>query len=194
MLDKVWQRLWARLSRDLPSLETPGTPASFQRRASDSNLSGYSTYPPTPEPRVYTPVPDDPWELLELNRKRFHMDEESYQFERVFLEEQLIDSARGKHEDEEGNRKAREEWEAIRILKGRDIDKYASEKAKYELWMRDNDLQSKGWTREEIEAADRADTAVQEWGEKNREPRGSGFLGQAITQEERDVYDIWLQN
>ena len=95
---------------------------------------------------------------------------------RVFLKEQLIDSARGKHEDEEGNRKAREEWEAIRIPKWRDIDKYASEKAKYELRMRDNDLQSKGWTREQIEAADRADTAVQEWGEKNREPRGSGFL------------------
>ena len=192
-LDKGWQRLWARLSKDLPSVETPGTPASFQLNDSDSNVSGYSTYPPTPEPRVLTPVPDDPWKLLELNRRRFHWDEERYQFKKVFLKEVLIDVARNEREDEEGDRRAREEWEAIIDLKWKDIDKYSVEKAKYERRMRDLDLRGKGWTQEQIEAADRADAAVREWRQKNPEPRGSGLLGQAITQEERDVYDAWLQ-
>ena len=193
VLDKGWQRLWARLSKDLPSVETPGTPASFQLNDSDSNVSGYSTYPPTPEPRVLTPEPDNPWELLELNRKRMHWDEETYQFERIFLKEGLIDEARNEREDEEGDRRAREEWEVISDLKWRDPNKYSVEKAKYERRMRDLDLRGKGWTQEQIEAADRADAAVREWRQKNPEPKGSGLLGQAITQEERDVYDAWLQ-
>jgi hypothetical protein len=52
---------------------------------------------------VLTLEPDDPWEILELNRKRMHWDEERYQFERVFLKASLIDKARNKREDEEGD-------------------------------------------------------------------------------------------
>jgi hypothetical protein len=190
-LDKGWQRLWARLSKDLPSVETPGTPASFQLNDSDSNVSGYSTYPPTPEPRVLTPEPDDPWELLELNRRRFHWDEERYQFERVFLKEGLIDKARNKREDEEGDRRREEELGEIRKVKY--LPGTLIKSGEYEDRMRKFDLRAQGWTQEQIEAADRADTAAWEWRQKNPEPRGSGLLGQAIIQEERDVYDTWLQ-
>jgi hypothetical protein len=190
-LDKGWQRLWARLSKDLPSGETPGTPASFQLNDSDSNVSGYSTYPPTPEPRVLTPEPDDPWELLELNRRRFNWDEERYQFERVFLKEGLIDKARNEREDEEGDRRREEELGEIRKVKY--LLGTLIKSGEYEDRMRKFDLRAQGWTPEQIEAADRADTAAWEWRQKNPEPRGSGLLGQAITQEESDVYDTWLQ-
>ncbi|PMD62362.1 uncharacterized protein K444DRAFT_340509 [Hyaloscypha bicolor E] len=89
-----------------------------------------------------------------------HWDEETYRFERIFLKEGLVDEARNEREDEEGDRRAREEWEAISDLKWRDPYKYSVEKAKYERRMRDLDLRGKGWTQEQIEAADRADAAV----------------------------------
>jgi hypothetical protein len=91
--DKSWQRLWARLSKGLPSVETGSNPASPMSRNdsdSDTDLSGYNTYAPTPEPREPTPLPDDPWEGLEYDRERFHWDEERYQLERIFLKEELL--------------------------------------------------------------------------------------------------------
>jgi hypothetical protein len=57
VFEKGWQRLWARLSKSLPLVETSGTPASFQLNDSDRNTSEYSTYP-NPEPRVLTPEPE----------------------------------------------------------------------------------------------------------------------------------------
>ncbi|CZR52894.1 uncharacterized protein PAC_02771 [Phialocephala subalpina] len=191
VLDKGWQRLWARLSKDLPSVETPGTPGSFQLNDSDSNVSGYSTYPPTPEPRVLTPEPDDPWELLELNRRRFHWDEEAYQFERIFLKEGLIDEVRKQREDEEGDRRREEELEEIRKVKY--LPGTLVKSGEYEDRMRKFDLRAQGWTQEQIEAADRADTAAWKWQQKNPQPRGLSLFGPPLTQEESDAYDAWLQ-
>lgn len=192
VLDKGWQRLWARLSKDLPSVETPGTPPSFQFNDNDNDNDPEPRLPPTPKPRVLTPEPADPWERLEWDRRTFNWDEERYQFGRVFLRECLIDKARTAREDEEGDRRARKEWEAITDLRWKNFDKYASEKAKYERRERDAELRGKGWTQEQIEAADRADAAMWEWRQENPLPRVPSIMSPPLTQEETDAYDAWL--
>ncbi len=63
-----WHRLWARLSKVLPSVEHGSNPASSSRDNNDSNsndgseqnnATGFSTYP-SPKPRVLTLEPDEP--------------------------------------------------------------------------------------------------------------------------------------
>ncbi|KAK3371642.1 hypothetical protein B0T24DRAFT_530639, partial [Lasiosphaeria ovina] len=107
MSNKDWKRLWSRLSKVLPRVQPP-TPASSHADDSDgdTNLSGFSTYDPTPSPREPSPVPvfGDAWERLEYERKRSCWSEEEYQFERIFRKEERIDWARAKHEDQEGDR------------------------------------------------------------------------------------------
>lgn len=72
VFNESWKRLWARLSKEL-GIEIPASPTpSRDNDDNDTDLSGYSTYDPTPEPREPTPIPDDPWEELEFNRRRFH--------------------------------------------------------------------------------------------------------------------------
>jgi len=89
-----WKRLWARLSKEL-GIESPASPTpSKENDDTDTDLSGYNTYAPTPEPREPTPLSDDHWERLEYDRRRFQWDEKRYQFERIFLKEALIDAAR----------------------------------------------------------------------------------------------------
>lgn len=78
MRDVGWKRLWARLSKEL-GIEIPASPTPLKDNGgSDTDLSGYNTYAPTPEPREPTPLPNDLWERLEYNRRRFLWDEERY--------------------------------------------------------------------------------------------------------------------
>lgn len=169
---------------------------------SDSDLSGYDTYAPTPESREPTPLPDDPWERLEFDRRRFRWDEEQYQFQRIFLKEARVDGARRKHEDEEGDRRREEELEEIRKVrylpgtlaksgeyedrmrkfnlraKGltqEQIDAKEKDPMQYERQERNNDLQGKGWTQEQIGAADRADIAFEKWKQKTLYQRDPAF-------------------
>ena len=97
LLDEGWQRLWARLSNVMPSTETgrnPAHPSPEDSNSNDgseqSNISGYSTYPPTPGSRDETPFPEDPWERLEWRRKHDNWDEEQYQYKKIFLKGGLI--------------------------------------------------------------------------------------------------------
>ena len=138
--DKGWQRLWARLSNVMPSTETGSNPAfpapddsNSNNGSEQSNISGYSTYPPTPSTREETPYPEDPWERLEWRRRHDNWDEEKYQYEKIFLKEGLIDKVRSERENEEGNRKSREEWEAILKLKWTDNPEYERQKRAHNL-------------------------------------------------------------
>ncbi|KAK0127971.1 hypothetical protein ONS96_007466 [Cadophora gregata f. sp. sojae] len=169
-LDEGWQRLWARLSKDLPSVETPGTLASFQLIDSGSNVSK---------------------KLLELNRRRFLWDQESYQFERILRKEALIDKARKHREDEEGDRRREEELEEIQkiiYLPGTLV-----KSGEYDDRMRKWNLRGKGWTQEQIEAADRADIAAWKWQMENPQPKGLSIFGPPLTQEEKNKYNAWCQ-
>ncbi|KAK3692871.1 hypothetical protein B0T22DRAFT_436099 [Podospora appendiculata] len=89
MHDQGWRRLWARLSKGLPSAE----------QDSDS------------------PPPDDSESDLRGFNTRFRYTEERYQFERISLRENLIDRARKKHEDEEGDRRREKELDEIRKIR-----------------------------------------------------------------------------
>ncbi|KAK0646164.1 hypothetical protein B0T16DRAFT_458113 [Cercophora newfieldiana] len=61
MSNKDWKRLWSRLCKILPRVQPP-TPASSHADGSDgdTDLSGFSTCDPTPEPREPSPVFNDP--------------------------------------------------------------------------------------------------------------------------------------
>lgn len=101
-------------------------------------------YAPTPEPREPTPLPDDPWEELELDRRRFHWDDERYQFERIFLKEALVDGARTRHEDEPGDRQAREKREVMESFRYVDPTRFSMEQHHFQDHI---DLPKKGWMR-----------------------------------------------
>ncbi|KAI1402765.1 hypothetical protein F4819DRAFT_453317 [Hypoxylon fuscum] len=116
--NESWKRLWLRLSKHFPSVDNrSGAESPIPPREPDSNsdISGYSTFSPTPESRDPTPIPDDLWELLELNRRRHDWSEEEYQFERIFCKEAIIDQDRRTREDEEGDRRRREKLEIQKI-------------------------------------------------------------------------------
>lgn len=157
-----WKRLWARLSKDLPSTRSGNNSASpMPLHDSDSDLSGYDTYAPTPESREPTPVPEDPWERLEFDRKRFRWDEEEYQFERIFLKEAIIDGTRRKREDEEGNRRREAELAEIRELQikaqtCKDPDESWRFFLRSERRKKNFQLRSEGWTQEQVDAENRA--------------------------------------
>ncbi|KAI1080580.1 hypothetical protein F5B20DRAFT_589304 [Whalleya microplaca] len=160
ILDHDWQLLWARLSKDISRIGTPPTPESLRSRDGDSDLSGFSTYPPTPEDREPTPPPKDPWERLEFNRERFRWDTEQYHFHTIFLKEALIDAARRHHEDEEGDKQREEELEELQKIKYEPGTMmiswaYANRKRKF-------DLRADGWTQEQVEAKERAEKAYAE--------------------------------
>ncbi|KAG8408282.1 hypothetical protein J3459_017949 [Metarhizium acridum] len=105
MRDTGRKRLWARLSKELGIPSNPASPTtSKDNDDSDTELSGFDTYPPTPEPCEPTPLPDDPWERLELRRREFRWDEEEYQFKKIFFKEGLLDKARTHREDGPGDR------------------------------------------------------------------------------------------
>ncbi|KIM93092.1 hypothetical protein OIDMADRAFT_36026 [Oidiodendron maius Zn] len=191
--DKGWQQLWARLSNDLPVIEHSSNLASASHDDNDnkddgdsnnSNVSGYSTYPPTPDLRERTPIPNDPWELLEWHRRHSHWDEERYQFERIFVKENIIDEARTEREDEEGNKKRGEEWENILKLKW-------TNNWEYERQKKDYNHRLQGWTQEQIDAEHQEATARWER-RKNEPPRRSGFFSLPLTQEEIDERNrVW---
>ncbi|KXX78216.1 hypothetical protein MMYC01_205056, partial [Madurella mycetomatis] len=201
MFNKDWKRLWSRLSKTLPRVQPPN-PASSQADDSDGNtgLSGYSTYGPTPEPREPSPLPNDPWEMLESNRYFFCWNEETYQFERIFLKESLIDIARAKHEDQEGDRQRKKELEDIEKIRYYPGTCFQSDE--YDRRMRHWDRRAEGWTQEQIDAEDRdIDAAIQktlkEWEErlntppKNQEEMDLRFRFwdfQGISREEQ----VWL--
>jgi hypothetical protein len=159
---------------------------------SDRDLNGYDTSDPNPSPHEPGPLPDAPWERLEYDRKRFKWDEEEYQCERIFLKEGLIDGARCKRENKEGNRRREEELEEIRQVR-RYLPGTLIKTGEYKERMRKFDLRAHGWTQEQIDAADRADAAFCKWYEENSAPRGSGLLGEIMTREERDLFRVWVQ-
>ncbi|KAI1283509.1 hypothetical protein F5Y07DRAFT_349872 [Xylaria sp. FL0933] len=135
-----WKSLWARLSKNFPKSPSPSpspssSPLPMQPEdnnnddekdngsddGNDTDLSGYSTFYPTPSPREQTPLPSDPFELLEYNRKRWNYNQATYQFERIFMLESFIDQRRKKREDEIGSNrreKVREETEKIGHIPG----------------------------------------------------------------------------
>ncbi|KAI1199060.1 hypothetical protein F5X97DRAFT_137343 [Nemania serpens] len=193
MKDAGWKRMWARLSRE-PGIEvsrnSPSPTPSKDSNDSDTDLSGYSTYPPTPEPREPTPLPDDPWERLEYNRRRFEWDGERYYFERTFLREALIDWTRTRYEDEPGDQQIREKREKKERFRWVDEPRFSLEKRRFEAYI---DLPKKGWTAEQIDAAYDADVSLLEWRRKNPEPKGSGPHGQDITPVDKAATDVWLQ-
>lgn len=162
--DAGWVRLWARLSKDL-GIEVSSDPASPTSSNNDNDndsatdLSGFNTYEPTPEPREPTPIPHDHWERLEFNRRRHQWGEERYHFERIFLKERLIDGARTVHEDRDGDgqrEKELEEIEKVLYVPGTLI----KPSGEYEHRMRNFNLRAEGWTQEQIDAKDRAEYAA----------------------------------
>jgi hypothetical protein len=190
MLDTGWKRLWARLSKGL-GIPSPASPISPKDNDdSDTDLSGYNTYAPTPESREPTPIPEDPWERLQYNRRRFNWDEERYQFERIFLKEALIDGTRSLRENEDGDRQAREKREAMESFRYMDPARFSLEQRHFQDHI---DLPKKGWTREQIVAAYEASIALHEWRQKNPEPKGSGLYGLAATPKDEAALDFWRQ-
>ncbi|KAK0628686.1 hypothetical protein B0T17DRAFT_614569 [Bombardia bombarda] len=188
MSNKDWKRLWSRLSKVLPRVQSP-TPASSHADDSDgdTNLSGFSTYDPTPSPREPSPLPDDPWERLEYERKRFGWSEEYYQFERIFRKEERIDWARAKHEDQEGDRQREKELEEIE--KVRYYPGTAMKSHEYYRRMRHFNLRAEGWTQEQIDAEDRAAAAATQ---KRRDEFGRQFNMPPRSQEEMNSkFDLW---
>jgi len=174
--DKGWRRLWARLSP--PSVENPSTPPASpppDDDGGDTDLDGYNTYPPTPEPREATPFQDDPFERLERKRRLFQWDDEQHQFEKVFLQEQLIDEARTKREDEDGNKRREKELEEIQSLRQpllEDPDERWRRHGEYERRMGHFRLREQGWTQQQIDTKDREDAEeARRWDEaKASEP------------------------
>ncbi|KAH8889935.1 hypothetical protein GQ53DRAFT_651494 [Thozetella sp. PMI_491] len=191
MRDAGWKRLWSRLSKELGITSNSASPTpSKDNDDSDTDLSGYNTYAPTPEPREPTPLPDDPWERLEYDRRRFHWDEERYHFERVFLKEALIDGARTRREDEDGDRQACEKREVMESFRYVDPSRFSLEQRHFQDHI---DLPKKGWTREEIVAKYEADVALHEWRKNNPSPKRSGGFGEAETPEEKAASASWRQ-
>ncbi|KAF2254383.1 hypothetical protein BU26DRAFT_537213 [Trematosphaeria pertusa] len=173
VFNESWKRLWARLSKEL-GIEIPASPTpSRDNDDNDTDLSGYSTYDPTPEPREPTPIPDDPWEELE-----------------IFLKEALIDGARTLRENEPGDRQAREKRELMESFRYVDPTRFSLEQGHFQDHI---DLPKKGWTLEQIVAAHEATIALYEWREKSPEPRGSGPVGKTVTDQEKTAQDIWCQ-
>ncbi|KAK3326540.1 hypothetical protein B0H66DRAFT_163613 [Apodospora peruviana] len=188
IFDKDWARMWAQMAKDLgvPTVESPEN----QDANSESEHSGYSTFPPTPSTREPTPIPDDPWERLEYDRKRFEWEEENYQFEKLFLKESLVDAVRIERENEEGDRLRKEkleEIEKVKYLPGTMI-KNAFE---YERRLRHFELLGKGQTQEQIDADERAAEArrkehLKEMERQERElptteqPRVSSLFGRLL--------------
>ncbi|KAI1178843.1 hypothetical protein F4777DRAFT_575495 [Nemania sp. FL0916] len=143
MLHETWKRLWARLSKGLPK---PASPAlSPTPPGNDIDVSG-----PTPSPRERIPIPGDPWEKLEYDRKRFEWNEEAYQFERTKLLERIIDVRRANREDALGNKLREtvivETW-SIEFIPGTE-----EESREHELLHKLFHCWKKGMTQEEIEA------------------------------------------
>ncbi|KAK3333956.1 hypothetical protein B0T19DRAFT_419645 [Cercophora scortea] len=156
MDNKDWKRLWSRLSKVLPRAQPP-TPASSvadDDGDGDTDLSGFSTYEPTPEPPSPVPVFADPWERMEYERKRSCWSEEEYQFRRIFLKEGLIDRIRAEREDEKGDRQREKELEEIE--KVRYIPNTGMISEEYERRMKHFNHRAEGWTQEQVDAEDRA--------------------------------------
>ena len=192
LLDKGWKQLYAQMSNVLPSVETGSNLASPPPADGDSNdgseqsnISGYSTYPPTPGESQESPEPEDPWERLEWRRRHWHWTEEEYQYDRYFLKEALIDSARSRREDDERKRRHDEEWGAILRLKWTNNREYERQKENYNLRIR-------GWTQEQIDASEREAAARWERTKEEREANDAWFRSQR-TKEEREASDAWLR-
>lgn len=158
-----WKRLWARISDVVPKLP-PLTPRSNSSSDSGSNdgdgngndtdtdLSGYSTYyDPTSSPRSPTPVPDDPLEGLEFNRRRFSYIDEEFYYVKIFMLECFVDDRRKARDNEAGDKlleKFDEETEKIRVKPGT----AHSVTREYLLLMRLWHYWKKGLTPEQVEA------------------------------------------
>ncbi|KAH6630540.1 hypothetical protein B0J18DRAFT_488317 [Chaetomium sp. MPI-SDFR-AT-0129] len=160
-----WKRLWSRLSEVLPAVQSP-TPTSSVADDSDHDSDGdahfneYNTYDPTPSPRETSPDPVfwNAWERLEHERERCYWTEEEYEFERIFLQEDLLDDIRASHENEGGDRQVkqiREELEKVRYEPGTNI-----ESCKYYVLMTEYGFRADGWTQEQLNAKNRAAVAV----------------------------------
>ncbi|CAJ2508710.1 Uu.00g137360.m01.CDS01 [Anthostomella pinea] len=157
--DAGWKRLWARLSKDLGVDNHTSQTPSKGNDDSETDLSGYNTYAPTPEPREPTPLPDDPWERLEYDRGRLHWDKERYQFGKIFLNESLIDGARTRNKNEPGDRQARKKRETMESFRYVDPARFSLE---YRHFQGHIDLPKKGWTQEEINAMYDAEVGIVE--------------------------------
>ncbi|KAK3371952.1 hypothetical protein B0H63DRAFT_513484 [Podospora didyma] len=145
--------------RVLPRVQPPRTASTAPIYYDDSDLSGISTFPHTPEPRESSPpLPDDPWESLEYERKRYGWSEEEYQWERIFRNEKRIDWARPRHENQEGGRQREKELEDIEKVRYIPGTEYIS--GEYERRMKKFNLRAEGWTQEQVDAEDRRIVAV----------------------------------
>ncbi|EFY91716.1 hypothetical protein J3459_003992 [Metarhizium acridum] len=159
-----WKRLWARLSKEW-GIEIVRSPTPQKNSDdSDTDLSGYSTYDPTPEYRTPSPFPEDPWERLEYDRKRFSWNEEEYEFEKIFLKENLIDMTRCRHENEPGDKPAREKRQLMESFRNKDPLRFRIEQDRFQAHI---DLRKKGWTTEQIEALYNATVSMHEWIKRN---------------------------
>ncbi|EFZ00663.1 hypothetical protein X797_004299 [Metarhizium robertsii] len=163
--DPDWKRLWARLSKEWGIEIVRSATPEKNSDDSDTDLSGYSTYDATPEYRTPSPFPDDPWEMLEYNHKRFSWNEEEYEFEKLFLKENLMDSTRCQHENEPGDEPARKKREFMESFQNSDPLRYRIEQDRF----RAHDYQG-GWTTEQIEALYNATVSMHEWIKENPAP------------------------
>ncbi|KAK1772156.1 hypothetical protein QBC33DRAFT_510050 [Phialemonium atrogriseum] len=134
------------------------------------------TFPDTGDSEINSPEPPDPWDRLEWRRTHWDWDDETYQYNKTFLREILIDKARTQHEDEEGDRKAREEWDTILKLRWTDPIEYELQKRHYNLRM-------KGMTQDQIDAQDRE--ADENWRRQQEQPllAGSAIINPQLTKE-----------
>ncbi|KAK4145003.1 uncharacterized protein C8A04DRAFT_36136 [Dichotomopilus funicola] len=129
MSDEPWKRLWSRLSKVLPRVQPSSTAPLFR----------------------------EAWERLGYARESSRWSEEEYQFNKIFLKEDLIDCARAHHETQEGDiqrEKEREEIAKVRYEPGTLI-----ESDEYERRMTDFRLRREGWVQEQFDARDRAAVA-----------------------------------
>ncbi|OAA37864.1 hypothetical protein NOR_06941 [Metarhizium rileyi] len=191
--DPGWKRIWARYSKRLGLKMRPSPTPSIDSDRSDrseTDLDGYNTYDPTPEYHTPTPPPDDPWEALECYRRRFNLSEEWYHFEKVFLKESLIDTARARYENAPGDKQARELRNAMEKYRFVDFDRLEIEERHFQDQI---DLPKKGWTREQIVAAHEALVSLYEWKKNNPPPKVSGPLNSAVTDEERAARKSWRE-
>ena len=72
------------------------------------------------------------------------------------------DGIKRQRKDQELDRRVRAEWLAIESFKFTDMERYASEKVKYQFRTSKRELREKSWTQEQFEGAVRADAANSE--------------------------------
>ncbi|GAP89463.1 putative macrophage mannose receptor 1 [Rosellinia necatrix] len=194
MHDKGWKRLWPRIAIKLGIEITSNQVSPAPEKGSDesdTDLSGFSTYPPTPEPRPPTPLPEDPWERLEYLRKDLAYEEEEYHFHRIFLKERLKDIARSEYENEDGDRRIQEKEEKMEYFRCMDPGRFYIEQRRLEAY---TNWPKVGWTRKEIDGYHDAFVGLHEWRKDHPEPKDSSPSGYVFTDEEMAIRrDAWRQ-